>query len=101
MVDIVTAQQRSQMMGRIRGRDTRAELLVRRYLHRAGLRFRVSDKSLPGSPDLVFARYRCVVFVHGCFWHRHPGCQFAAKPATRPEFCKRPMNGVLEPRADA
>ncbi len=86
MVDIVSPEKRSSMMGRIRGRNTRAELLVRSYLHRAGLRFKINDRSLPGSPDLVFPRHRCVVFVHGCFWHRHPGCRFATTPATRVEF---------------
>lgn len=86
MVDNVSPEKRSSMMGRIRGRDTQPELLVRSYLHRAGLRFKINDRSLPGSPDLVFPRYRCVVFVHGCFWHRHQGCMFAAMPATRVEF---------------
>ncbi len=76
------------MMARIRGRDTQVELLVRSYLHRAGLRFKANDRSLPGSPDLVFPKYRCVVLVHGCFWHRHHGCRFAAMPATRVDFWK-------------
>lgn len=86
MVDIVTPEQRSFMMGRIRGRDTRAEVLVRSYLHRAGLRFKVNDRSLPGSPDLVLPKFRCVVLVHGCFWHRHGGCRYATTPTTRAEF---------------
>ena len=86
MVDVVSPEKRSLMMGRIRGRDTQAELLVRSYLHRAGLRFKTNDRFLPGSPDLVFVRYRCVIFVHGCFWHRHPDCRLAAMPATRVEF---------------
>src|SRR5689334_22975926 len=74
------------MMGSIRGRDTQAELLVRRYLHRAGLRFRINDRRLPGTPDLVITRYRAAVFVHGCFWHRHPGCRYTTTPSTRLEF---------------
>lgn len=86
MVDIVSPEKRSSMMGRIRGRDTQAEMLVRSYLHRAGLRFMTNDRALPGSPDLVFPKYRCAVFVHGCFWHRHQGCRLAAMPATRVEF---------------
>ncbi len=86
MVDIVSPEKRSLMMGRIRGRDTQPELLVRSYLHRAGLRFKTNDRSLPGRPDLVFPKYRCVVFVHGCFWHRHAGCKLAAVPATRVDF---------------
>ena len=86
MVDIVSPEKRSSMMGRIRGRDTLAELLVRSYLHRAVLRFKTNDRSLPGSPDLDFPKYRCVVFVHGCFWHRHHGCRLATLPAAIVEF---------------
>lgn len=86
MVDVVSPEQRSRMMAGIRGRDTEGELAVRRYLHRAGLRFRVNDRTLPGSPDLTIPMYRAVVFVHGCFWHRHAGCRFATTPATRIEF---------------
>jgi DNA mismatch endonuclease (patch repair protein) len=74
------------MMGRIRGQDTQGELTVRRYLHRAGLRFRVNDRRLPGSPDLALPKYRAAVFVHGCFWHRHPDCRFATTPSTRVDF---------------
>ena len=86
MVDVVSPEQRSRMMAGIRGRDTEGELVVRRYLHRARLRFRVNDQRLPGSPDLVIPKYRAAVFVHGCFWHRHTGCRFATTPATRIEF---------------
>lgn len=86
MVDIVTPEQRSSMMSRIRRRDTQAELAVRSYLHRTGLRFKLNDQTLPGSPDLVLPKFRCAVFVNGCFWHRHPGCPFATTPATRTEF---------------
>jgi DNA mismatch endonuclease, patch repair protein len=73
-------------MSSIRGRDTRPELLVRSYLHRAGLRFRLHARDLPGRPDLVFPRHRAAVFVHGCFWHRHDGCRFTTTPATRVAF---------------
>jgi DNA mismatch endonuclease (patch repair protein) len=73
------------MMSGIRGKDTQPELIVRSFLHRKGLRFRLHAK-LPGKPDLVFPKYRTAVFVHGCFWHRHKGCQFTATPRTRPEF---------------
>lgn len=86
MVDIVTPEQRSSMMSRIRRRDTQAELAVRSYLHRTGLRFKLNDQTLPGSPDIVLPKFRCAVFVNGCFWHRHPGCPFATTPATRTEF---------------
>ena len=86
MTDIVDSATRSRMMAGIGRKDTRPERLVRSYLHRAGLRFRVHGKGLPGTPDLVLPRYRSVVFVHGCFWHRHLGCHLATNPSTRPEF---------------
>lgn len=73
-------------MASIRGRDTRPEMLVRRYLHGLGFRYRLSPGNMPGKPDLVLPRYRAVVFVHGCFWHGHGGCRFATVPATRTEF---------------
>lgn len=72
-------------MSGIRGKDTQPELIVRSFLHRKGLRFRLHAK-LPGKPDLVFPKYGTAVFVHGCFWHRHKGCKFTAMPKTRPEF---------------
>ena len=73
-------------MAAIRGRDTTPELKVRRMLHRLGYRFRLHRRDLPGTPDIVLPRYRTVIFVHGCFWHRHPGCRFATRPRTRSGF---------------
>ena len=86
MTDVVDRETRSGMMSRIRGKNTLPELRVRRYLHAAGLRFRLHDRRLPGSPDLVFPFAHVVVFVHGCFWHRHPFCRYATTPAERQEF---------------
>jgi DNA mismatch endonuclease, patch repair protein len=86
LVDIVDSATRSRMMANIRGKDTKPELLLRKAMHARGFRFRLHDKRLPGSPDLIFPRYGAVVFVHGCFWHRHEGCRFATTPATRPDF---------------
>ncbi|WP_425594397.1 very short patch repair endonuclease [Qipengyuania xiamenensis] len=80
---------RSRMMAGIGGKDTKPEMLVRRALHRRGFRFRLHAKDLPGRPDLVFPKYRAVVFVHGCFWHRHEGCRFATVPSTRADFWKK------------
>lgn len=77
---------RSKIMRSVSAKDTRPELLVRSLLHRLGLRFRLHRKSLPGSPDIVLPKYRTVVFVHGCFWHRHSGCRYASTPKTRQEF---------------
>lgn len=84
-MDIVSPAARSRMMSRIRGSNTAPEMAVRSCAHKLGLRFRLHVRNLPGSPDLVFPRHRKVVFVHGCFWHRHD-CKWAAMPKTRPDF---------------
>lgn len=84
------------MMAGIRGKDTKPELIVRRRLFAAGFRYRLHVKGLPGRPDLVFPRYRAVVFVHGCFWHRHEGCRFTTTPSTRPEFWARKFAANVE-----
>ena len=86
MADRLSAERRSWNMSRIGNRDTRPELLVRSALHRAGYRFRLQSKKLPGRPDVVLPRYRTVVFVHGCFWHRHRACRYAYTPKSRVEF---------------
>jgi DNA mismatch endonuclease (patch repair protein) len=84
---------RSEQMSLVRSRDTKPELRVRTYLHAQGLRYRLHDKKLPGNPDLVFPSQRLVVFVHGCFWHRHPGCAAARLPKTRLEFWRTKLEG--------
>lgn len=96
MTDVVSQAVRSRMMSSIRGRDTRPEMIVRRYLHRCGFRYRLHDRSLPGAPDLVLPRYRAVIFVHGCFWHRHAGCRFAATPANNHEFWRQKLSDNIE-----
>lgn len=73
-------------MSGIRGRDTKPELTVRRFLHSHGLRYRVHVRELPGRPDIVLPGKHAVVFVNGCFWHKHPGCRFAYAPATNTDF---------------
>lgn len=83
--DIVSPVVRSRMMSGIRGKDTRPELAVRSALHRAGFRFRLHRKDLPGRPDLVFPRYRAVLLIHGCFWHGHD-CHLFKWPSTRQDF---------------
>lgn len=85
-MDIVDEGTRSRMMSGIRGKNTKPELVIRRGLHRAGFRFRLHASDLPGKPDLVLPKWRAVVLVHGCFWHRHEGCRFKTSPGTRPEF---------------
>ncbi|MFN3626883.1 MAG: very short patch repair endonuclease [Parvibaculum sp.] len=86
MIDIVDQQTRSRMMSGIRGKNTKPELALRRALHARGFRFRLHSGKVHGRPDLVLPKHRAVVFVHGCFWHRHEGCRYATVPATRPEF---------------
>ncbi len=86
MTDVVDKVTRSRMMAGIRGSDTVPEMIIRRGLHALGFRYRLHDRKRPGRPDLVFPRYRAVVFVNGCFWHRHEGCRYASTPATRPDF---------------
>lgn len=89
MTDVVDRKTRSRMMAAITGRNTAPERIVRSFLHRAGLRFRLHRRDLPGRPDLILPRYRTAVFVHGCFWHRHTGCRFATTPASNKEFWAR------------
>lgn len=83
--DPLTAEQRRHNMSRIRGRDTAPEMLIRRGLHAQGLRFRLHDRRLPGTPDLVFGPRRAVIFVHGCFWHGHD-CALGVSPRSNPGF---------------
>jgi len=89
MVDVVDRATRSRMMSGIKGRDTTPERTVRSYLHRAGLRFRLQGRSLPGRPDIVLPKWNTVVFVHGCFWHRHPNCSKAATPSSNKSFWQK------------
>lgn len=85
MVDVLTPEQRQLNMSRIRGRNTKPEMLIRRGLHACGFRYRLHDRKLLGRPDLIFARYRAVIFVHGCFWHGHD-CPLFKLPETRRDF---------------
>lgn len=86
MNDVVDKATRSRMMAGIRGRDTKPELVLRRALHARGFRYRLHERGLPGRPDMVLPRWRAVILVHGCFWHRHPDCRYATTPATRTAF---------------
>lgn len=85
MTDVLTPEQRRLNMSRIRGRDTKPEMFLRRGLHARGLRFRLHKRDLPGRPDMVFPAWGAVIFVHGCFWHNH-GCALCKVPMTRSEF---------------
>jgi DNA mismatch endonuclease (patch repair protein) len=96
MADTVDKETRSRIMGRVRGKDTVPEMLVRRLVFSLGYRYRLHDPRLPGKPDLVFAGRRKVIFVHGCFWHRHDGCALARLPKSRTEFWTRKLGGNKE-----
>lgn len=95
MTDVLTPDQRRLNMSRIRGRDTAPEMIIRRGLHARGLRYRLHDRPLPGRPDLVFPKYRTVVFVNGCFWHAH-GCALSKLPDVRREFWRRKLAANTE-----
>ena len=96
MTDIVDRATRSRMMAGIGSRNTKPEVVLRRALHARGLRFRLHNRKLPGTPDLVFRRFGAVCFVHGCFWHRHAGCRFTTTPATREEFWQAKFEANME-----
>ena len=80
------SEQRSRNMSAIKSKNTKPEIIVRKLLHSMGYRFRLHRKDLPGSPDIVLPKYKTVIFVHGCFWHRHENCKYASTPKTRKEF---------------
>lgn len=92
MADTMTTEQRSRCMSRIKCRDTKPELLVRKSLFARGLRFRVNVTKLPGKPDIVLPKYRTVVFINGCFWHGHPDCRYATVPKSNVEFWQTKIN---------
>lgn len=95
MADVLTPEQRRLNMSRVRGKDTKPEMVVRRGLHALGLRFRLHDRTLPGQPDLVFRKHHTVVFVHGCFWHAH-GCALSKLPTTRRDFWRTKLDANVE-----
>ena len=88
MADIKSKESRSYNMSRIKGKGTKPEELVRKYLFSRGFRYRKNDKRLPGSPDIVLPKYRTVIFVNGCFWHKHEGCKYFVWPRDNAEFWK-------------
>ncbi|MBT3750417.1 MAG: DNA mismatch endonuclease Vsr [Bacteroidetes bacterium] len=85
-MDHLSKKQRSWNMSHIRGKNTSPEIMVRKYLHKCGYRFRLHAKSIPGKPDIVLKKYNLLIFVHGCFWHRHQECKFATTPKTNTLF---------------
>ena len=85
-MDSLTPTERSEIMRRVRGKDTKPEIRVRRHLHGLGYRYRLHARELPGTPDIVFRPRKSAIFVHGCFWHRHQGCKLSRMPKSRVEF---------------
>ena len=95
-MDIYTTKQRSWNMSRIRSKDTVPELAVRSFLFKNGFRFRLHDCKLPGHPDIVLPKYKTVIEIRGCFWHRHPGCPQATMPSTNSNFWQEKFNKNIE-----
>ena len=90
------SEQRSRNMSAIKSKNTKPEIAVRKLLHSMGYRFRLHRKDLPGSPDIVLPKYKTVIFVHGCFWHRHQNCKYASNPKTRREFWEKKFKENIE-----
>ncbi len=88
MSDIYSKEKRSQIMRKIKGKNTKPEIKVRKWLHQKGFRFRLHRQDLPGKPDIVLPKYKTVIFINGCFWHQHQGCQKASTPKTNQEWWK-------------
>ena len=86
MADKMTKEQRHRCMSRIKGKDTKPEMLVRRYLHSRGYRYRVNVRKLPGTPDIVLHKYKTVIFINGCFWHGHRGCRYFVLPKSNTQY---------------
>ena len=91
MTDTLTPQQRSERMSRIRGKDSASEIRLRRLIHGMGYRYRLHVKTLPGTPDLVFPARKAVIFMHGCFWHRHQDCRLARMPKSRVAYWREKL----------
>lgn len=96
MADVHSKQVRSFNMSQIRAKNTKPEMLVRRFLFSHGYRYKLHDKSLPGCPDLVLPKYRTVIFVHGCFWHGHDGCRYFKIPKTRTDWWREKIERNIE-----
>lgn len=92
MPDVFPADTRSRIMSKVRGKDTAPEKAVRSMLHRAGFRFRLHRRDLPGKPDIVLPKYKTVIFVHGCFWHQHTGCPAARRPSSNTDYWDKKLD---------
>jgi DNA mismatch endonuclease, patch repair protein len=95
MADVHDKETRSYNMSQIKGKNTKPEMLVRKYLHANGFRYRLHVRNMPGKPDIVLPKYKTVIFVHGCFWHGHKGCKYFVVPKTRTEWWLNKINGNI------
>ena len=96
MVDRISPEHRSWNMSRIRGKETKPEVVLRSLMHRAGFRYRLYDKKLPGTPDLILPKHNTAIFVNGCYWHRHEGCQKATTPKSNTTFWTKKFEETVE-----
>jgi DNA mismatch endonuclease Vsr len=92
MADVHDKSTRSYNMSQIKGKNTKPEMIVRRFLHAQGFRYRLHDQRLPGKPDLVLPKYKTAIFIHGCYWHKHEGCRYFVVPKTRTEWWMNKIN---------
>lgn len=95
-MDKISKEKRSKNMSKIKSHDTSIEIKVRKYLFSQGFRYRKNVKSLPGKPDIVLSKYKTVIFINGCFWHRHPGCKYATTPSSHQEFWQKNLRQTLK-----
>lgn len=96
MTDVFSKEKRSWIMSRVKGRDTKPEILVRSFVHRMGFRFRVHRRDMPGNPDIVLPRHKKTIYVHGCFWHGHKRCCRSKRPTTNEQFWNKKLDGNIE-----
>lgn len=96
MSDVLTKEQRHRCMSNVKSKNTKPEIMVRKFLFSNGYRYRVNRKDLPGKPDIVLPKYKTVIFINGCFWHGHPKCKYATIPATNRDFWLAKINGNVE-----
>ena len=95
-MDIYNREKRSEIMSKVRSKNTKPEMLVRRSLHALGYRYRVHVNNLPGKPDIVLSKHKSIIFTNGCFWHQHPGCKKASLPKTNQEFWRHKLKGNVD-----
>ena len=96
MTDVLSKEQRKRCMSHVRGKDTKPEVMVRKFLFAQGFRYRLYRKDLPGKPDIVLPKYRTVIFINGCFWHGHSGCKYATIPEANHDFWLAKISGNVE-----